>query len=188
MKIGDLVRFNHQKDGGPVHRVASVMSDGMIELHDMGGYFGPDLFVTADDIGGIPLDGRVPASKGRRITAGPYTLEIPPNGVAILYEADEGGTDRQLPGGVGYLDAFVQFAGEILRLQAMVSQMQKDRADGDTAIRDAIRRAVEANRLLAAVRKVRDGYADQARFADHEPATYFREFVRRLDTACEVSK
>lgn len=53
---------------------------------------------------------------------------------------------------------------------------------------DAIRDAVEANRLLAAVRKVRDGYADQARFADHEPAAYFRGFVRRLDAACEVTK
>lgn len=60
MKIGNLVRFAHEQNGGPVHRVASVMSDGMVELHDMGGYFGPDLFVAADDIGGIPLDGRVP--------------------------------------------------------------------------------------------------------------------------------
>lgn len=33
----------------------------------------------------------------------------------------------------------------------------------------------------AAVRRVRDGYADQAKFADPEPAAYFREFVRRLD-------
>lgn len=42
----------------------------------------------------------------------------------------------------------------------------------------------EANRALAGVRKCRDGYADQARFADVDPASYFREFVRRLDAAC----
>lgn len=58
-----------------------------------------------------------------RVSAGPYTLEIPANGVAVLYEADPAGDDRQLPGGVGYLDALVQFAGEIIRLQAMVNTM-----------------------------------------------------------------
>lgn len=55
MKIGDLVRFNHERDDGPVHRVVSVMSDGMIEIHDMGGYFAPHLFVVADDVAAKPL-------------------------------------------------------------------------------------------------------------------------------------
>lgn len=50
----DLVRFAHERDGGPVHRVVSVMHDGMVELHDIGGYFAPHLFAIADDIGGIP--------------------------------------------------------------------------------------------------------------------------------------
>ena len=59
-----------------------------------------------------------------RVTAGPYTLEIPNNGVAILYEVDEYGTDHRLPGGVGYLEALVQFAGEIIRLHAMIDQMR----------------------------------------------------------------
>lgn len=54
MKIGDLVRFNHEHDGGPVHRVVSVMSDGTLEMHDMGGYFAPHLFVAATDIADIP--------------------------------------------------------------------------------------------------------------------------------------
>jgi hypothetical protein len=49
-----LVRFNHEQNGGPVHRIMSVMRDGMVELHDMGGYFAPHLFVVADDIGDIP--------------------------------------------------------------------------------------------------------------------------------------
>jgi len=62
-----------------------------------------------------------------RVSAGPYTLEIPPNGVAILYEADKGGTDHQLPGGVGYLEALVQFAGEVIRLRSLVDQMRKER-------------------------------------------------------------
>ncbi len=51
---GDLVRFNHERNGGPVHRVASVQHDGMIEMEDVGGYFAPHLFTLADDIGGIP--------------------------------------------------------------------------------------------------------------------------------------
>jgi hypothetical protein len=36
---------------------------------------------------------------------------------------------------------------------------------------------------LARIRKVRDGYADQARFADIDCAVHFREFVRRIDAA-----
>lgn len=54
LKMGALVRFNHERHGGPVHRVVSVMRDGMVELHDMGGYFAPHLFAVADDIGDIP--------------------------------------------------------------------------------------------------------------------------------------
>lgn len=42
---------------------------------------------------------------------------------------------------------------------------------------------VEAMQTLARVRKVRDGYADQAKFADIDCAVHFREFVRRLDEA-----
>ena len=59
-----------------------------------------------------------------RISVGPYTLDIPPNGIAVLYEADGAGVDHQLPGGVGYLDALVQFAGEVIRLRAMLDAMR----------------------------------------------------------------
>jgi hypothetical protein len=52
----DLVRFVNEIDGGPVHRVVSVMHDGMVELHDMGGYFAPHLFAVADDVAAIPPD------------------------------------------------------------------------------------------------------------------------------------
>lgn len=61
MKIGNLVRFANEKSGGPVHRVVSVMHDGMIEIHDMGGYFAPHLFVVADDIAEIPPSRTLPA-------------------------------------------------------------------------------------------------------------------------------
>lgn len=44
---GTLVRFNHERKGGPVHRIASVARDGMIELEDMGGFFAPHLFECA---------------------------------------------------------------------------------------------------------------------------------------------
>jgi len=33
------------------------------------------------------------------------------------------------------------------------------------------------------IKKVRDGYASQAKFADVDPAVYFREFVARIDRA-----
>lgn len=62
-----------------------------------------------------------------RISAGPYTLDLPPNGVAILYEADGAGVDHQLPGGVGHFDALVQFAGEVIRLSAICDALIKDR-------------------------------------------------------------
>ena len=52
----DLVRFAHEAKGGPVHRVVSVMHDGMVELHDMGGYFAPHLFAVAGDVAAIPPD------------------------------------------------------------------------------------------------------------------------------------
>lgn len=64
-----------------------------------------------------------------RISAGPYTLDIPPNGIAVLYEADKDGNEHQLPGGVGYLDALVQFAGEVIRLNAMLDQIEASRLE-----------------------------------------------------------
>ena len=54
LRTGTLVRFAHEMNGGPVHRIVSVMRDGMVEIHDMGGYFAPHLFVVADDVGDIP--------------------------------------------------------------------------------------------------------------------------------------
>ena len=71
LKLGTLVRFNHQREGGPVHRIVSVMRDGMVELHDMGGYFAPHLFAVADDIGGIP-EPRTKLSYG----APAYTIRV----------------------------------------------------------------------------------------------------------------
>ena len=54
LERGTLVRFNHERDGGPVRRIASIAPDGMIELEDMGGFFAPSLFKIADDIADIP--------------------------------------------------------------------------------------------------------------------------------------
>ncbi|MFA7308373.1 MAG: hypothetical protein WC026_17080 [Hyphomicrobium sp.] len=71
--------------------------------------------------------------KEHSVTAGPYMIELPANGVAILYEADESGAYRQLPGGSGYLEALVQFAGEVIRLCAMIDQMQDERGDDGRA-------------------------------------------------------
>jgi hypothetical protein len=41
--LGKPVRFSHEPDG-PVHRVRSVTSIGMVTLHDMDGAFAPHLF------------------------------------------------------------------------------------------------------------------------------------------------
>lgn len=67
--LGSLVRFNHEKDGGPVHRIVSVMSDGMVEIHDIGGYFAPHLFAVADDIGDIPPSIEIPLSDVNELDA-----------------------------------------------------------------------------------------------------------------------
>lgn len=64
-------------------------------------------------------DPKPSAAELYRVSVGPYTLELPPNGIAVLYEADAGGTDHRLPGGVGYLDALVMFAMEVKRLQKL---------------------------------------------------------------------
>lgn len=46
--IGTLVRFNHERNGGPVHRVINRDGDGMVELHDMTGWFAPHLFLVVE--------------------------------------------------------------------------------------------------------------------------------------------
>jgi hypothetical protein len=71
-----LVRFNHEKDGGPVHRIVSVMSDGMVEIHDIGGYFAPHLFAVADDIGDIPPSIEIPLSDVNELDAVVHELGI----------------------------------------------------------------------------------------------------------------
>lgn len=72
-----------------------------------------------------------------RVSAGPYTLAIPTNGVAILFE-----DGKQLPGGVGYLDALVQFAGEIMALRDMrEAHIRMLTANHDEARDDALEEA-----------------------------------------------
>jgi len=41
--------------------------------------------------------------------------------------------------------------------------------------------------LAGRIKKLRDGYASQAKFADAEPAAWFREFVQRVDAALAAS-
>lgn len=77
---------------------------------------------------------------------------------------------------------------EIEKLQTNLRHWREECGKLHAKVTIADASSVEANRILAAVRKVRDGYADQAKFADVEPAAYFREFVRRLDTAVSGDK
>lgn len=53
----------------------------------------------------------------------------------------------------------------------------------NTNITESIAKAIHGERIRSteAIRKVRDGYAQQARFADADCAVHFREFVRRID-------
>lgn len=130
-----------------------------------------------------------------RITAGPYTLELPPNGVAILYEADGAGVDHQLPGGVGYLEALVQFVGEVIRLKAMLERMQVDRRDHDLAVRDAISETARCADELAfwryqaiwqrAVRLQRDLMTTPLESIEDTPQ--WKEAERQLE-ACRVAE
>ncbi|MDE2232521.1 MAG: hypothetical protein KGJ90_00115 [Patescibacteria group bacterium] len=86
-----------------------------------------------------------------RVSAGPYTLELPPNGVSVLYEADAAGNDHQLPGGVGYLDALIQFAGEIIRLRAMLdTSLQASAGSLRSASENRLREALERIAILSA--------------------------------------
>ena len=62
-----------------------------------------------------------------RATAGPFTLVLPPNGRATLFEADGSGVDRECPWGVGHFEALTQFAGEVIRLSAMINSMHESR-------------------------------------------------------------
>lgn len=119
MKIGDLVRFNHERDGAPVHRIVSVMSDGMVEINDMGGYFAPHLFVPADDIAEIPPSLPLPV----------FTKET------LTEWADK--IDSRL-GTISGRDAD-KLAVLLRSTAAYIGRLQVDRADGDAAVRDAIR-------------------------------------------------
>ena len=64
-----------------------------------------------------------------RATAGPYTLVMPANSRATLYEADGAGEDHEVPWGADTLSALVQFAGEVIRLNAMLDAMRLPNAE-----------------------------------------------------------
>jgi hypothetical protein len=53
----------------------------------------------------------------------------------------------------------------------------------DEICRAGVTSTPDTARLREAVIRVRDGYASQTKFSDPEPASYFREVVRRLDAA-----
>jgi len=86
MKPGDLVRFNHERNGGPVHKVTWVDSrpGGMVQLHDMGGHFAPCLFVAADDVAGIPA----PTKEAVPHTPGPWRISGRAGAVIIAAETE----------------------------------------------------------------------------------------------------
>jgi hypothetical protein len=57
--------------------------------------------------------------------------------------------------------------------------------DAVEAVKELATRERFSQAALARIRKVRDEYANQAKFADVEPASYLREFIRRLDRAVD---
>lgn len=76
-------------------------------------------------------------------------------------------------------DRGASWAGAFRRWHA--SDLEHEGEEYPVYVRSDVAEADAA--MLAAIKKVRDGYADQARFADVDPASYFREFVRRIDDA-----
>lgn len=63
-----------------------------------------------------------------RVTAGPFTLVMPSNGRATLFESDGSGVDHECPWGVGHFEALTHFAGEVIRLNAMIESMRESRS------------------------------------------------------------
>jgi hypothetical protein len=59
------------------------------------------------------------------VSAGSFRLEIPSNGVAVLYEADAEG-EHKLPGGVFYLEALVEFARRVAELEEALKAWAND--------------------------------------------------------------
>lgn len=57
-----------------------------------------------------------------RVTVAQYSIEIPENGRATLYEADLGGDDHEVPFGVDRTEALIEFAREVQRLRDLFSE------------------------------------------------------------------
>lgn len=76
LPVGALVRFANEANGGPVHRVVQVDASGMVELHDMGGFFAPHLFAATDDIADIPPTIEMPLSDANDLDAVVHELGI----------------------------------------------------------------------------------------------------------------
>jgi hypothetical protein len=71
---------------------------------------------------------------------------------------------------------------ELAELRAEIERLKETAANKEKLLQIA---CDQIERLRADVSKLRDLYASQAKFADHEPAAYFREFVERLNRALE---
>lgn len=69
------------------------------------------------------------------------------------------------------------------RLHSVWPTGSPNEAAGAKLMDEAATALTQAEATIAALRKVRDGYASQMKFCDIEALGYFREFVRRIDTA-----
>lgn len=139
-----------------------------------------------------------------QVAAGPYMLELPANGVAILYE-----DGKQLPGGVGYLDALVQFAGEVIRLRSMIDTIRRDpeitdprdphkrrdivaELDRWLVSRASFREATVSHVLLRAARDEIEALR-QLQLANVEENKWLRDndervFLKAIDVACTKTR
>jgi hypothetical protein len=106
-----------------------------------------------------------------RATAGPYTLVIPPNGRATLFEADGAGVDHEVPFGVNNLDALVQFAGEVIRLNGVLEEFR-----------------TRCCCCRVAVRRLRSALTAARRFVEwHGDPNARREMLTRIDAALSAA-
>lgn len=86
----------------------------------------------------------------REAKAGPYVMVFRDGDMAKLFHVGEN-EQRELVGWGDYFPAVVQFAGEVIRQQAVLETMKSDRTEHDLALRGAIsetaRTADEARRM-----------------------------------------
>lgn len=128
--VGALVRFNHERDGGPVHRVIGVDARGMIDLHDMGGWLAPHLFTVADDIGGMPPSAGLAPTELVTIEGNDIVIRITSG--SLTHATEHGVLCTFIPQTGGFRGAQITDAAKWR--DAVVRALRREQENGDTPV------------------------------------------------------